>query len=107
MWVIHKKDYHLLKIVFFIHYYIFSNRSIRLSIGGCVASKLPLFLRFFLRSGCDMYIEAVASFASFTSRGSPLIFLRAFISPTGLRVNSTAVASAKYSRFLDTAIRAN
>src|SRR5699024_5630201 len=69
---------------------------------GWVANKLPLFLRFFF-NGTSIYMEAVAEFALSTSRGSPLIFLKAFIKPTGLRVNSTAVVSARYSRFLETA----
>src|SRR5699024_12852054 len=85
-----------------LNFHICFNRSIRLSIDGWVANKLPLFLRFFF-NGTSIYMEAVAEFALSTSRGSPLIFLKAFIKPTGLRVNSTAVVSARYSRFLETA----
>src|SRR5699024_3109732 len=88
--------------------YIFSKRSILLSIGGCVASRLPLprDLRFF-PNGLEIYIEAVAGLAFFISSVLELIFLSALDSPTGLRVNSTADASAKYSRFLDIANRVN
>src|SRR5699024_11344678 len=79
-------------------------RSIRLSIGGCVAHQfLPFFLRDFLPSGKAIYMDAVAFWAFFTSLSSSLILVKELINPVGFRVNSTADASAKYSRFLETA----
>lgn len=45
-------------------------------------------------------LEALTSFIFFVS---PLTFCNAWISPSGFRVNSIALASAKYSLFLDKA----
>src|SRR5699024_1048983 len=85
--------------------YMFSKRSMRFSVDGCVAHRFLFFFLFlrFLPNGLIIYIDAVASFASWTSLGTPLILRSALIKPTGFLVNSTAVASAKYSRFLETA----
>ncbi len=53
--------------------------------------------------GLAMYIEALLGSAACIG-SLELIFCKAEIKPSGLRVNSTAEASAKYSRLRDKAI---
>ena len=74
-------------------YFIFLKASTLSSILGCVDHKLEE--DFLPLKGLTIYIFSVALLATFNSLGSPEIFNRAEINPSGFLVNSTAVASAK------------
>ena len=90
-------------ISIFYFYLIFLKASILSAVLGWVDHKLEVFLfplsPFFLK-GLMIYILAVAELAVSNSLGSFSNFSKAEIKPSGLRVNSTAVASAKNSLFL-------
>ena len=85
-------------------YIIFLKALILSSVLGCVDQILEVFFLLFLPSflnGFTIYIFAVAELALFSSLGSFSSFCNADINPSGLRVNSIAVLSARNSLFLE------
>ena len=70
----------------------------RFSMGGWESKRPACSLSFLFLSGLAMKRCAVARLALLSGCGSRAMSLSARASPSGLRVSSTALASARYSR---------